>query len=114
MTYLKRIGFGAIIWAAIFVAISILIALKATSPWISYPLGWIITIWLGWYFAKVSQVKGTGNGILTGVLFVIPALVLDYFVTTRYTGMGLFGAWNIWVGYALLILVPTFYGFKNK
>lgn len=114
MRYLKTIGFGAILWAAIFVIISILVALKATSPWLSYPLGWIVSIVLAWYFAKILQVKGISDGLITGLLFIFAAAILDYFITTKFTGMSLFKSWNIWVGYGLTILTPTIYGIYNK
>lgn len=114
MNYLKRAGLGAVIWGAIFVVISILVALKITSPWISYPVGWIITIVLGWYFSKITKVKDFVDGIVTGIIFVAVAFILDYFITTKFTGMELFKSWDIWVGYVLLFLLPIIYSFVKK
>lgn len=114
MTYLKKLGFGALIWAAIFIAICILIAVNIETPFVTYPIAWLVSIVLAWYFSKLLKVNSLVDGLITGILFVLAAFVLDYFVTTKYTGMALFQSWDIWVGYGLVFLVPAIYGFLKK
>lgn len=42
------------------------------------------------------------------VIWVIEIAVLDAIMSVPYAGWGMYLDWNVWVGYALVLLVPLF------
>lgn len=113
MNWKKALSYGLLIWMVMFVGISILVAFAA-GPWAKNIVGWLIVIAITWYAAVKCKIKSAAVGFRYGLAFVVIGLILDYLISTKYTGMALFTSKSYWLGYALTLLIPVYVGSQGK
>ena len=124
----KALGFGVLIWIVGFAWGSIVFmtpALKevASIPYVSrYPLIsvplLILFPFLTWWFARICLAGASdpaAAGRLVGIVFAGSNFLLDVLVLVLAFGAGweYFSFASIWVGYAILLLVPIWVGSRR-
>lgn len=121
----KAIGYGVLIWVVGFIWGSIVFmtpSLKSTAPIpyfssnpaISFPIIvlWIpLTYFLARQFLKNSSTPET-HGIKLGLVFSEVNFVLDIIILVILlkAGVGYFARASIWLGYAMLFVIPWLTG----
>jgi|GEM_PF-1009659 len=112
--WLKRIGWGVLIWSMLFVWISILtFSVKLTGLSLNV-LTWIGVVVASWYGVKYSLVKNLNDAVILGLVWVIVGLILDRLITYNMPNQESINQWSILVGYLILFLVPVLRNYKNK
>lgn len=112
MQFGKAILAGIILWAVMFALASILMALGLeTGSIIFMVIMWVlllIAIWLiivYWY-----KPKDIADAFVAGLIWLIIAALLDYFVLIRYfmadQDPATYYVWSVWVYYAVTLLWP--------
>lgn len=107
MNWGKAIGFAILLWALMFVIVSIFIGFKIYGYlWmqvVAAVIGFIIALILA------SNVKpgGAGSAFAYGLIWVVIGLILDAAVTTRFNA-AIFESWPVWLGYLLVLIAPLF------
>lgn len=125
MRFLAAVAFAILIWIIGFVWGSFVFmtpALKATpaipyvssNPAISFPL---LLVWVivGYFLARVylSRVsRPAADGLKLGILFAVINFALDLFVLVFLLKAGgyYFVSLTVWLGYAILLLIPWLTG----
>lgn len=114
MEWIKRIGWGALIWTIIFMWATILMfAFKLETGLFNNALVWVGAIIAVWFIAGAAKVKNLADGVLVGLIFVAVGLLLDWLVTTHFNSQILL-SYSIWVGYGLTFLVVVIKSLTTK
>ena len=103
----KAIGFGVLIWAVMFAFISFLIGYEWYDFMISKVLVVIAAGLLSYLCIKNVKSTAFSEALEYGISWVAVGVVLDLIASTQFNSY-LFGAWEYWVGYALILAVPLF------
>lgn len=107
-TIYKTIGYGAIIWAVAFIVACVLIAFKVTNVILADGITTLAVLATAFMFAKKVGASSMGEMLKYTLSWALTSFILDYLVTTQFTGMGFFSGWYIWAAYGLLVIVPLF------
>ncbi|MDD5606155.1 MAG: hypothetical protein PHR51_02455 [Patescibacteria group bacterium] len=112
MQFGKAILTGLVIWAVLFAAASILMALGMVTggAWFLIIM-WavlLLTVWLivgSWY-----KPTGMADALVLGIIWLVVFALLDWFVLVQYfmadQDPSTYYVWSIWVSYAILLLSP--------
>lgn len=114
MRIFKTIGYGLIIWNSLFIVVLILMTFRINFSLVLWPIVWLTTIALAWYFSLFLKLTKWREALSTGLIWVIIAFVLDFFLTVQFAGLQLFKQGDIWAEYALTILIPLIFVFTRK
>lgn len=106
MDWKKLIGFGVGLYVVMFIYWSLLVAFGAGEAAWGWYLGFVVLA-----IAAHSAGARLGTKNVTEILkysagWVVIMAVLDFLISTRFTGPELFSAWQLYVSYAILLLVP--------
>lgn len=105
MNWKKSVGFGLLLWIIMFVIASVFVILNwLEASWGSLVLG-IIGGGVALILAKYVRPSSPKMALSCGLTWVVVALILDLAVTKQFNP-GFFGGWEIWFGYALILLAP--------
>ena len=109
MNWKKSLGFGALIWAIMFVVISFLVAYKLVesgggSTVMSVVLI-IVSLVLAYLFAKNVSPKNMTEAMSYGLTFAVVGIVLDFIISQRFAP-GMFNSVYYWISYVLMVFVP--------
>ncbi|MBU2109782.1 hypothetical protein KKB71_02430 [Patescibacteria group bacterium] len=105
MNYKKLIGWGILFYVAAFVIMSVFVAFEK-SDWIVAKLVTIAAIAVIAYLAgRNISASSMIDALKYSVVWAIIVAIFDFLICTRFVP-DIFFQWNIWVGYALIILVP--------
>jgi len=108
VNWAKAFGWGLAIWAIMFVIDSILILFQLEALWFAIVM-LIVCLVVVWYVAsKMFKFKEVAEAFMVGLIWLIIVAVLDYLVLVLVFSGGDFSfyAWNIWVRYAIVLLLP--------
>ncbi|MCL5094051.1 MAG: hypothetical protein M1355_02890 [Patescibacteria group bacterium] len=102
----KLVGYGAAIWAIMFVLISALVGFKLSdAAWVGY-VTVVLSGVLAYVFAGMVDLKDLKSALTYGIGWVVVGLILDFVISARFAA-DIFSSWNLWAGYALVLLVPA-------
>ena len=116
---LKAILLGILLWILIFVEVSIfkigLGFIGVAGTIIHYVFLIVFTVLTASLYYKWAK-KTAMNGFLLGVLFILVGTILDLAITAPlFTGYSAFySQWNLWVGFAIVILTAGIYQIVRK
>lgn len=105
MNWKKAIGFGVLLWILMFVIVSAFIAFNI------YQLKWmqIVTAIIAGVIAFLLAGSAKPNKVIIalgfGFCWVVIGVILDAVITMRFNAE-IFNSWSLWLGYALILLVP--------
>lgn len=109
LNWKKTLGYGIVIWAVIFIFVTILIAFGVREEtFIRWLITQIVVIITAMTLAKKLSLTKTTTALSTGLIWVVISLILDLLITSYFTTMAFFNSWEIWVSYAIMLLVPVF------
>jgi len=117
MNWLKAIGYGVAVWAIMFVAASVCIALKITDPIIMGIVMVIVSIVVLWLLSKQYKIASLSKGIQVGLVWLVVIAILEYVITVRgfmNGDLSLYSSWSVITGYILIVVIPAVYGQMNK
>jgi len=105
MNWKKAIGFGVLLWVLMFVIVSAFIGFKVPeSMWLNIGYA-IISGVISFVLAGYAKPKSLGMALGYGVSWVVVGVILDAIVTMRFNPE-IFMAWELWLGYGLVLLAP--------
>src|SRR3989344_1896380 len=98
--WFKAVGFGALVWAIMFVAASVIVAFGATIG-----IGWSLALAVvggitAYLFALNAKPEDGVQALGYGAAFVVIGVVLDLLVSQQFVA-GLFNMSTYYLGYAL-------------
>jgi len=105
MNWKKGIGFGIIVWAAMFIVVCILIAYKMPQNMLFNVITTVISLVVVFFCAKNIAPKSMGSALKYGLVFAVVGIILDYFISLRFAP-NIFSSVSYWVSYLLVVLVP--------
>lgn len=105
MDFKKGIAYGLAVWILMFVVISIFVGFKIYDSTIMKIVGAIVGGIIVFVASGFIKPQSMGIALCYGITFVVVGLVLDLLITARFDS-AVFVAWTIWLGYALVLLVP--------
>jgi len=108
MNYKKLIGFGALIWGIAFITMTAFIAYQLGNSILSTVGLWIVVAIAAYLCGRNLQLISRAQALKYGASWVVIGLILDSFFTVPFTGWTIFGAWEVWLGYILILAVPLF------
>jgi len=109
------LGLGAGFWAIMFIGISAFMVMPLPEI-LQQICGIILAGVAGFILAKIYFKKNPGDikaGIVLAISWLIVATILDLLITVQYVKAGgtyidglkgLYGAWNLWVGFFLMLV----------
>lgn len=104
--YWKLFGYGAVIWGVAFIVVSAFIGFEVTSEVIVQGVTTLAVAIAAYLLARSLNISNRKEMLKYGFSWVVVGLILDLIVTTRFTGWQFFSAFYVWLGYALILLVP--------
>ena len=114
MNWLKSIGFGILLFALMFMSGSILMfVVKLTGIALEMVMFIALLIVLG-VLVQMYKIGSLLEGIQVGLVWLIIYSLLDYIVIVQTFSEGdatYYTHWSLWVWYALMIVVPAFFGY---
>lgn len=106
MNWKKALGFGALLWAIMFVLVSAFIGFRI------YDLLWLqnVTIVIGgiiaFFLAGYLKPNSLGLALGYGFSWVIVGIILDAIISMRFAP-DIFSSWTLWLSYFLVLIAPT-------
>ena len=120
MNYKRALGFGALLWIFVFVAISILMFIPGLKDnQLRIQIAWwileipIVLFMAKWYFK--ADTPTAKKGFLLGVVGLVVGNILDMVITVPlFVGsyVEFYGSWMLYVGFVLLPALTTFAGWE--
>ncbi len=101
----KGLGFGAIVWAIMFIVVCILLAYKMPQNMLFTVITTVITLIAVFFLAKNIAPKNYMEALKYGVVFAVVGIILDFLIS-RMFAPNIFNEVYYWVSYLLIILVP--------
>lgn len=103
--WFKAIGFGIAIWLLMFAIASLAVGIGIyASLWTQLALALIAGI-LGYVFAAFLDSYSDSQALGYGVVWAAAGIILDLTVVSLFS-LQMFGFWQYWLGYALLLFAP--------
>jgi len=104
--FLKNtLGFGAAIWAIMFVVVSVFIAFTIYEFIWMQAVTALISAGVAYTFAGKVKPGKLQIAIIYGASWVVTGLFLDLVITTFFNDR-IFSSWSLWVGYLFILLSP--------
>jgi uncharacterized membrane protein required for colicin V production len=94
-----------IIWVVAFIVASIFVGFQITGMW-KQIITTLAVVIAAFVLAKRLNVSKVSEMLKYSFSWVVVGLILDYFITTRFTGKEFLMTPEIWIGYALILIVP--------
>lgn len=108
LNWKKIIGYGIVIWVAVFIFVTILVGFKAeTEAFFWWLVTQIVVIITAVTLAKKLPLAKVQTALITGLIWVVVVFALDLLITARFTTMEFFNSWKIWISYVIILLVPV-------
>ncbi len=105
MNYKKLIGFGLLIYTAAFLVMSGFVAYGAQNS-LTAKIITLLVIAIATCHAGKSVKKDSAAGIKKySIGWVVIVFILNVLICSRFVD-NFFSQWNVWVGYALILLIP--------
>ena len=105
MNWKKGIGFGALVWAIMFIVVSILVGYKMPQTMMFSIIVMIISLIATYFLAKNIAPKNYMEAIEYGLIFAVVGIILDFLISQRFAP-NIFSTVSYWVSYVLIVLVP--------
>ncbi len=113
MKYGALFGWGIVIYAIMFLSWSAFVLYGFSEGMLPRLAGLLVLIVMA-TIAGYSLRKYNWRDILPySIFWLAEVILLDIVMSVPYTGWALFSDANIWVGYALVVLVPLFVPFVH-
>ena len=104
LNWKKGIGFGVLIWAVMFIVISILVGYKMPQDRLFTFIVAFVSMIAVYFCTKSISPKSYIEAIIYGLIFVIVGLILDYFISIRFAPY-IFSSISYWLSYLLIVVV---------
>lgn len=104
----KMICYGVVIWVVAFMVACALIAFKVTNSILMQGITTLAVLATAFILAKKVGASSKGEMLKYTFSWALVSFILDYLITTKFTGMEFFSGWYIWAAYGLLVIVPLF------
>lgn len=105
MNWKKGIGFGALVWAVMFVVVSILLAYKMPENMTFTVIVTLASLVTVYFCAKNLAPKSSMEAIKYGLVFAVVGIILDLLIS-RMFAPNIFSTVSYWISYVLVVLVP--------
>lgn len=106
MNYGKLLGFGVLIYGVAFIVASVFVGFEVESPALMNTVTTIAMLLAVFLLAKNLKLSSRREMLKYSLSWMVIVLLLDLFLTARFTGADFFSQWHIWLAYALILLVP--------
>ena len=106
MNYKKLFGFGILIWAVAFLVATAFVAYEAADTLWAKAIVILAVAVIAFFAGKTLKSVSAMDALKYSTSWVAIGLILDMIVTVRFTGWEVFSAWDLWVGYALVFILP--------
>lgn len=106
MKFARLFGWGIVVYALLYLLIASL-SLYGLYPGALSRVCTIIVLASVLLIAGISLRASTVKDILPySIVWMLEVAALDALLSVPFTGWGIYLNWNLWVGYALVVLVP--------
>lgn len=105
MDWKKTIGFGLMLWALMFVVVSVFIAFNIFDNSIAKVIIAVIAGAISYSLAKKLKPADIKTALTNSAIWVIVGVILDALISTRFNAM-IFQSKGLWLGYLLVLLAP--------
>ncbi len=106
MNYKKLFGYGAAVWATAFIISTALMIYGMFNNVIAKAVLVLIVAGAVYLAGRGLNLDSVVSILKYSAVWFLMAVILDAIITVPFTGWGLFTQWNIWLGYAVILLVP--------
>ncbi|MEI6581250.1 MAG: hypothetical protein WCO07_03730 [bacterium] len=103
--YKKALGFGALVWAVMFIVVCILLAYKMPENMLFNVIVTVISLVAVYFCAKNIAPQSYMEAIKYGLVFAVVGIILDFLIS-RMFAPNIFSSVSYWVSYLLIVLVP--------
>lgn len=113
LSFPKLILGGVIAYAVMFLLWSAFMAYgfaEGSAPKLIGLAALVVTLML---LSKNAGLQSPMQALPYAVGWAIVIFLLDVLLSVPFTGWALFSDWNVWVGYALVVVVPLVYGARE-
>ena len=106
VSYSKLIGWGIVIYGIMSLAWTACVVYGFGDSWISHVLQLLVLV-VVLSIATRSLSRASWRDIVPYSFgWMIIVVALDAFYTVPISGLAIFSDWNVWVGYALMAVIP--------
>ncbi|MEI8175144.1 MAG: hypothetical protein WCG28_04315 [bacterium] len=105
MNWKKGIGFGALVWAVMFIVVCILLGYKMPQNIIFDIIVTLFSLIAVYFCAKNITPKSYMEAMEYGLVFVVVGIVLDFLIS-RMFAPNIFSSVSYWISYLLVMFVP--------
>jgi hypothetical protein len=102
----KCICGGVLIWVVAFMVASLFVAFKMGDTLICQLVTYLAAIFTAYTLGKKTGITSKMKMLGYSFCSVVVILLLDYFITTKFTGMKFFAGGKVWIAYILILLAP--------
>ncbi|MDP2669303.1 MAG: hypothetical protein Q8P07_05765 [bacterium] len=104
LDYKKTLTLAVLWWLIMFGAISLVLPWYSQFVWMKVSVAVFAGV-LALVLSAYTPLYGYSNALLFGMIFVVVGIALDALVTYRFNSE-IFTYWQIWLGYALVLVAP--------
>lgn len=109
----RTIKYSLGIWVTMFIVASVVVG-YGFGDWTKYIIMWLFSITVTWFSVAKLKINGAKLALITGVVFAVTGLILDLFITVRFTGTAIFSSFDYWVSYGLILSTAILKGTMKK
>lgn len=114
MKFGKLFGWGIVIYAIMYLLVAMLSLYGYYPNTLSRIIALLTLIILATIAGASLKFHLKKDILLYSFVWVLEIAALDALMSVPYAGWGLYLDWNIWVGYALVLVVPLFSSYLHR
>jgi hypothetical protein len=122
MQFWKALLVGLVPWMIMFALGSVLMAtgLPTTNAWFTVIMTVLLIVVLWLLVTKWYRPVSAADAWTVGLIWLVIALLLDYFVLVRYfmplsgDTTNYYGGWGVWAYYAITLFLPPLSGVSKR
>jgi len=104
-SWFKIAVYGLILSLTFFLTFTLLVGiLGINNSFINWPVAWLMTIGLSWYFVQFLKIKKMADYFPVFIIWIAISIIVLYLITYKFAGLDLFKNFEIWVNYSLMVL----------
>ena len=108
MNYKKVIGYGALIWAIVYLVATVFVAYKMTGTLLSQVVVLLVLAAAVFFASQKSNFVSRSDALKYALGWIIVGFILDLILTIPFTGWQFYLSWEMLLGYLLGLVVPQF------
>lgn len=108
MKYGKLLGWGIVIYAVVFLAWTGFLTYGVVEGYTPFILNLVVLLAVTYIAGRTLHLPSWSDIMPYSIGWAIVVMILDTVFVVPFSGWTIYSDWHVWLGYALVVIVPLF------